>query len=120
MREKNREREREREREIWRLNILNLCWECTTKELTLGAAKTAIRSRALTLKPAISAAVMLAMAPASCCSPFPCLLLKFKILHLKSSSHQKTLQQSIFSGKKAMSLSREVGEEKRGSLQNTH
>jgi hypothetical protein len=98
---------REREREIWRLNILNLRWECTTKELTLGAAKAAIRSRALTLKPAISAAVMLAIAPASCCSPFPLLLLKFKILHLKSSSHQKTLQQSIFSGKKATSLNTE-------------
>jgi len=104
---KRQMREREREREIWRLNILNLRWECTTKELTLGAAKAAIRSRALMLKPAISAAVMLAIAPASCCSPFPLLLLKFKILHLKSSSHQKTLQQSIFSGKKAMSLNTE-------------
>jgi hypothetical protein len=56
-----REKEREREREILRLNILNLHWECTTKELTLGAAKATIRSRALTLKPAISAAVMLAV-----------------------------------------------------------
>jgi hypothetical protein len=73
----------------------------------LGAAKATIRSRALTLKPAISAAVMLAMAPASCCSPFPLLLLNFKILHFKFSSHQKTLQQSIFSGKKAMSLNTE-------------
>jgi hypothetical protein len=43
--------------------LLHLRWERATKESTLGAAKAAIRGRAPKPKPAISLAVMLAMAP---------------------------------------------------------
>jgi hypothetical protein len=75
-RERNNEKNEER---FGRLDILNLHWDHAMK----GATKSTIRSKAPTLKLAISFNGLLGMALSRCCSPF--LLLMFEIL--KPSKH---------------------------------